>query len=308
MESRMTRSVLLLGADGYVGKQVALALPSDGWQPVELTVFDEQTLLTAMQNASAVVNCVTGSVNTITLAAKMLSQCWGKLAQPPRLIHMSTMSVYGRLTGLVNEATPLPPDLAEHPAAEAAAEKLLSSCGVIVTFRPGRVFGPGSEQGTVRIARLLLAHRLGDLGPAGDGYYNLVHVGDVVQAVLLALQRTTVESTVFNLGIDDPPTWNEFLVKFGIALGAVPVRRITPRRLWLEQNVFAPPLKIAELIARAVGMDPARLPGPMPPSFMRTLRQELRLDTRRAAAQLGLRWTSVDRMVEEAARDLLRHA
>ena len=303
----MKQSVLVLGADGYAGQEVLSALHSSGeYSPVTTDVLTKDSLSTAMQRTSAVVNCVTGDAKTLIAAAKAITQSVQGLPVPPRIMHVSTMSVYGGLIGTVSESTPLPRDLAEHPAAEAAAETILSACPKVVIFRPGRVFGPGSEQATLRIARLLSARRLGDLGAAGDGYCNLVHVGDVVQAILRALQQPAVDGAVFNLGLDQPPTWNEFLVKFGVALGTVPVRRISKRRLLVEEKIIAAPLKMAEILARAARIDSRRLPGPMPSSFMRTMRQEIRLDTRRAQNQLGLRWKDLASMLDEAAQILRR--
>ncbi len=303
----MKQSVLVLGADGYVGQEVLSALHSNGeYSPITADVTTKGSLSTAMQRTSAVVNCVTGDTKTLIAAAKAISRSVQELPIPPRIMHVSTMSVYGGLIGTVSESTPLPRDLAEHPAAEAAAETILSACPKVVIFRPGRVFGLGSEQATLRIARLLLARRLGDLGAAGDGYCNLVHVGDVVQAILRALQQPEVDGAIFNLGLARPPTWNEFLVKFGVALGAVPVRRISSRRLLFEEKVIAAPLKMAEILARAAGIDSRRLPGPMPSSFMTTMRQEIRLDTRRAQTQLGLQWTDLSSMLDRAAQPL-RH-
>jgi nucleoside-diphosphate-sugar epimerase len=151
------------------------------------------------------------------------------------------------------------------------------------------------------MARLLWAHRLGDLGAAGDGYCNLVRVGDVVEAILLALQNPGVDGRVYNLSAPRPPTWNEFLIQYAAALRAVPVRRISGRRLRIETKLLAPPLKIAEILARIAKLDARRLPPPIPPSLIRLMGQEIRLDTRRAESELGLRYRDTDATLAEAA-------
>jgi 2-alkyl-3-oxoalkanoate reductase len=301
----MKQGVIVLGADGYVGKELVSALQvSSEFTPTLIDVTNADGLRSAMQRAQAVVNCVTGDVKTLLTAADAIAQCVPGLSTAPRVLHLSTMSVYGSTSGVVSESTPLPPDLPTHPAAEARAETIVAACPKVVIFRPARVFGPGSEQATLRIARLLVARRLGDLGEAGDGYCNLVHVGDVVQALVRALQKPAVDGAVFNLGLAHPPTWNEFLVKFGVALGAIPVGRITSRRLRIEENLLAAPLKMLEMLTRALGVDPRALPGPMPSSFLNTMRQEILLDTRRAETELGMRWKGLASMLDEAARSV----
>jgi nucleoside-diphosphate-sugar epimerase len=152
------------------------------------------------------------------------------------------------------------------------------------------------------MARLLLARRLGDLGAAGDGYCNLVHVADVAKAVTRALEDRRADGGVFNLSTPEPPTWNEFLIRYATALRAVPVRRISRRRLKIEAKLLAPPLKIAEILGRACKLDVRSLPPPIPPSLLRLMSQEIRLDTRRVESALGLRWRDLDATLAESAR------
>jgi nucleoside-diphosphate-sugar epimerase len=316
----MKQRVLVLGANGFIGREVVAGLASSDWATpilgvpkpsahgdqfkrriIDATGVD--SVATEMQGVTSVVNCVKGDAQTIAAGAKALLEAVARATpSPPRIIHLSTMSVYGNADGLVDEAAPLRGDLGPYSAATVAAEATLSAYPHAVIFRPGCVFGPGSEQWTIRIARLLFAHRLGDLGAAGDGYCNLVHVGDVVMAILRALKEPGADGRAFNLSIPEPPTWNEFLVKYGTALRAVPVRRISQRRLRVEGKILAPPLKIAEILGRIVKFDARRLPPLIPPSLIRSMRQEIRLDPRRAEAELGLRWRGLDAMLDEGAR------
>jgi nucleoside-diphosphate-sugar epimerase len=315
----MKQSVLVLGANGFIGREVSAALASADWAPilgvrkaagshherleqrtVDATLVD--SVLGAAQGVSGIVNCVAGDAPTIVGATKAVCEAAARMTPAPRIIHLSTMSVYGSATGLVDESAPLRADLGPYSAAKVAAEATAAAYPHSVILRPGCVFGPGSEQWSIRIARLLLARRLGDLGVAGDGYCNLVHVGDVAQAILHALERPQMDGRVFNLSTPAAPTWNEFLMEYAIALRAVPVRRISRRRLSIEAKMLAPPLKIAEILGRAGKFDIRRLPPPIPPSLLRLMRQEIRLDTRRAEAELGLRWKDLDAALAETAR------
>jgi nucleoside-diphosphate-sugar epimerase len=111
-----------------------------------------------------------------------------------------------------------------------------------------------------------------------------------------------VEGRIYNLSTPAQPTWNEFLVKFAAALHAVPVPRISRRRLRIETKLLAPPLKIAEIIARACKLNARIVPYPIPPSLIRLMGQEIRLDTKRAEAELGLRMPDMDQTLDESAR------
>jgi 2-alkyl-3-oxoalkanoate reductase len=316
----MKQFFLVLGASGFIGREVVAGLASTDWATPILGVrrastsrsdgferriveaTDVESVHAAMQGVNGVVNCVAGDADTIVRATKALFEAAKRTAPAPRIVHLSTMSVYGSAVGLVDETAPLKGDLGPYSAAKIAAEAEAAAYPQAVIFRPGCVFGPGSEQWTVRMARLLLAHRLGDLGPAGDGYCNLVRVGDVVQAIVRALQDPRLDGGVFNLSTPEPPTWNQFLIKFGTALRAVPVSRISGRNLRIETKLLAPPLKIAEILARICKLDGRLVPPPIPPSLLRLMGQEIRLDTRRAEADLGLRWTPFDSTLEEAAK------
>jgi 2-alkyl-3-oxoalkanoate reductase len=320
----MKQSILVLGANGFIGREVVAGLAATDWAAPILAVrkpaahrnseFEQRTVeatqvesvSAAMQGVSGVVNCVAGDAATIVSASKALFAAAANMLPAPRIIHLSTMSVYGSAVGLIDETAPLRGDLGAYSAAKVAAEATIAAYPRAVMFRPGCVFGPGSEQWSMRIARLLLAHRLGDLGAAGDGFCNLVHVGDVVLAILRALENPGVDSRVFNLSTPEPPTWNEFLVKYGTGLNAVPVSRISQRRLRIEGKLLAPPLKIAEILCRACKLDAALLPPPIPPSLIKLMGQEIRLDARRAEAELGLRFRDIDGALGSTARWFLQ--
>jgi 2-alkyl-3-oxoalkanoate reductase len=319
----MKQGILVLGANGFIGKEVVAGLAATSWASPILAVrtpkpsrSDQleyrtveatrvESVSAAMHGVSGIVNCVAGDAATIVGSSKALIQAAEQMTSPPRIIHLSTMSVYGSAVGLIEETAPLRGDLGPYSAAKVAAEATIAAYPRAVMFRPGCVFGPRSEQWSIRFARLLLAHRLGDLGAAGDGFCNLVDVGDVVSAILRALENPDTDRRVFNLSTPAAPTWNEFLINYGTALGAVPIRRISGRRLRIEGKLLAPPLKIAEILARACKLDATKLPPPIPPSLVRLMGQEIRLDTKRAQAELGLRFKDVGESLTVTARWVL---
>lgn len=310
-----TSRVLVLGAGGFVGRHVLAALAADGRHaPVAATrsgrvpagappgvpglaldAADPAALRQVLAGGGygGVVDCTAGGPGAILAGARALRQAWSALGDAaPRLVYLSSMAVYGGQEGLVDEEAPLD---AAAPAtgyggAKVEADGLLRATGAVV-LRPGCIYGGGSPQWSVRIARLLQARRIGDLGADGDGIANLVHVADVARTAAAAVAAPGLEGRAFNLSMAGAPTWNGYFLAFAKALGAVPVRRIGGRLLKLETRLFAPALKIAEIAAGKAGLGTDRFPPPIPPSLLRLWRQEIRLDSTRAESALGLQWT-----------------
>ena len=302
----MAQRVLILGAGGYVGRHIVSAVKQCHWATpvpalrrpgaadeagVVLDGTDASALAKALDGVHAVINCVAGSPKTIADNAHALHQALAGRSSTIRLVHFSSMAVYGSAVGHVTEATPLAEGLGGYAGAKVEAERVLARLGDLVILRPGCIYGPGSPQWTVRIERLLRAGRIGDLGAGGDGCSNLVHIDDVVSATLAALGGACPASPqVFNLAMPDAPTWNDYFVRYARKLGAVPVRRISRRRLALESRVLAPILKLGELATRDRG---ACVPPPIPPSLVRLWAQDIRLDAGEASRQLSVSWRSL---------------
>ncbi len=116
-----------------------------------------------------------------------------------------------------------------------------------------------------------------------------------------ALRQPAAEGQAFNLAMAGAPLWNEYFFRFAKALGAVPIARLSARRLKIETRLAAPPLKIAEILARRAKLKAITLPPPIPASLARLWRQEIRLVATKAERDLALRWTDLDRGLSETA-------
>ena len=142
------------------------------------------------------------------------------------------------------------------------------------------------------------AHRRS--GRRGDGCSNLVYVADVAAAAVAALRTPAAAGRAYNLAMAGAPSWNDYFLEFARALGAVPIARLSEKRLKIEGKVLAPPLKIAEILAGKAGL--ARLvPPPIPPSLIRLWRQEIRLSSARAEQELGIAWRPLGAGLAETA-------
>jgi 2-alkyl-3-oxoalkanoate reductase len=298
------RKVLVLGGDEYIGGSVLRALKDSNWAaPIADPVkdFEPRAFAAALAGVDAVVNCHSGAPQQIEAAATALFATAPLCPTPPLIVHLSSMSVYGAATGAVKEDAPLEEDLAPYAQAKVRAEKLAAVYPRKVVLRPGVEYGPGCELWSGRIAKWLFSRRVGDLGANGDGYCNLVHIDDLVSAVLLSLQQPAAVGKIFNLAAPNPPTWNEYLIRYALALGATPVKRITRRALALETKLLAIPLKVFEIAARKARL-PALLPPPIPPSFLSLTQQAIRLDSTCAREVLGWKCRPLMEGLSETAR------
>ena len=313
--------VLVLGASGYIGKRLVQGLAESGWATplaasrsaspgqgaVRLDATDPQALEQALGDVDAVVNCVAGSGRAIADGAKALVQAAGR-AGCRNIVHFSSMSVYGAQEGDVNEDGPKDSSIGWYSRAKNDAEQILAEFatagGSVVILRPGCVWGPGSELWVGRIARLLQWHRLGDLGAAGDGWSNLVHVEDVCSATLAALRNPPAAGTTraYTLSAPDSPRWNDYFVDLALQIGAVPVARIGHRQLLVDTRLTAPPLKALELACKRAGLNTRRLPEVFPPGLLSLFGRQLRLRSERAEEDLGVRWTPYAKGLAEAVQ------
>ena len=315
----MTR-VLVLGAGGFVGRHLVAALAATGdLVPVALVrgappvlpagvalrqadATDAEALGRALAGVEAAVNCVAGPGATMEAVTRNL------LAAAPRhglrrIVHLSSMAVYGEAAGRVDEDHRVDGTASRYAAAKVACEGLVRAAPGIETviLRPGCIHGPDGRQWTERLGRLLAQRRIGDLGENGDGICNLTFIDDMTRAVAAALRRPDAAGGVFNVSDPDPATWNRYLVALGRAIGAVPVARVPGLRQAAEVKLLAPPLALAERLAGRLPLG-VRTPACVTPAMARLWRQEITLDHRRADAGLAFARTPPAEALAAAAR------
>ena len=311
--------VLLLGGSGHIGSRLgALARGSPGLELVSasrhaaqgdaslrLDVRDGAALATALRGHDAAINCIAGDAGSIATGARLLAQA-AAAAGCRRIIHLSTMSVYGAQEGDLDEQAPVDPSLGWYGRAKCEAERHIAafadSGGSAVSLRPGCVWGPDSQLWVGRIGRWLRAGRLGDLGAAGDGWSNLVHVDDVCRAIIAALRLdlTSGGSRVFNLAAPDSPRWNDYFVDLALAIGATPVRHLRPQQLRVDAWVGGPVFKLGRsLLARA--RQPVQLlPDPISPGLLGLWSRQLKLNADAATRDLQVQWTPYKEVLRQS--------
>ncbi|MBN8533084.1 MAG: NAD-dependent epimerase/dehydratase family protein [Rhizobiales bacterium] len=313
--------VLVLGASGFVGKRLVqeLAARKDvsvvaglrreqaefrtlGIEQRVIEATDAQSVEAGLGGITHVINCVMGSNDVMVSGTKVLCAAMSS-AGCKRLVHFSSTAVFGGSEGLVGDNAPFAANVDAYGRAKIECENLVRAASGIesVILRPALIHGPGAEQWTARIGRLLRWHRLGDLGAAGDGLCNLILVDDVVQAAVRALDVETVSGRAFNLAEPNPPTWNRYLMDFAREIGSLPVHRLPGWQMKIETKLLAIALKLAQIIAGKIGLGRWLVPDPITPSFARLFAQEIRFDPSGADQVLGLKRTPYREGLAQAA-------
>lgn len=312
--------VLILGATGHVGSRLVKHLNQQGHETiaasrgrlntnvpghVTLDSLNLEALTHHLKQVDAVVNCVAGDKHSIGQGADILVRA-ALAAGMPRIIHLSTMSVYGGHEGNIIESHAFDPTYGWYAAAKCEAEAYMqqyaASGGQVISFRPGCVHGPGSHLWVSRPANLLKTFRLGDLGDAGDGWSNLVHVDDVVRAIYISLNlpKDAGQALHYNLAAPDSPRWNQYLYDLAKGIEATPIKRISRLQLKLDSKVLSPAIKITQILCRKLKMNDAWLPEPLPPSLSRLFDQHIFLNAEKFSQEHGFTYMSYSQSLQES--------
>jgi nucleoside-diphosphate-sugar epimerase len=136
-------------------------------------------------------------------------------AAAPRLVFTSTV-VTGDARGAL---------LTAYGRSKQEGERLVLSSGLpAVVVRPSHVYGPGGWYADELIAQLRRPGRFAVIG-SGKNMWDVVHVDDVVAALLLAAERASPGST-YHVADDEPITFYDFMALTAQRLGIGPPRRI----------------------------------------------------------------------------------
>lgn len=163
-----------------------------------------------------------------------LHVCRAALAEGVRrVVHVSSWTVYGIDQGApCSEDDPLSPFSDPYPMSKAQGDELvrhlIAEDGLPAAIvRPGTFFGPGDRLHFERMADRVRAGK-GVIIGRGDNALPFVYVTDVVQGLLLALDREDAVGEAFNITNDEPLTQQEMFEAIAAAYGVNPPRLHLP--------------------------------------------------------------------------------
>ena len=302
-------TVLVTGASGYLGRAVAERLVADGARvlglvrrpdaplpsgvrPVLIDLEgDPQALEPALTGAEVVVHCAAhmgdGSrdrfrrVNVVGTHALLDAAV---RARVKRFVHVSSIAVYGwarpgSVVGPEHGYDPCPELRDDYAWSKIEADRwvdLYRARGLLetMTLRPGIIYGRGRDF-VARISRAV-GGRLRVIFGSPRMRVPLVHVADVVDAVLHAVTRTGRVARPVNVVGPDCPTQDEYL-------------RLRRERRGDEARPVYVPMAPARLAARMAGSRARfRVPSGRDLAYcLAWAAQEVSYDLRPAASELG---------------------
>lgn len=260
------QSILVTGAGGFIGGEIARTLAAqpgfavygatrDGRglggaiRPVRLDVCDAASLAAGLRGIDAVVHCAVGG-RRVTVDGTRDVLAAARAAGVRRVVHLSSIAVYGGARGDVDETAPLvsPEGGGYHhwkAAAEAACLQAAATGLEIVVLRPTIVYGPGSREWIVRPARRFTRGGWGDLGELGSGTCNPVHVADVAAACAAALRGAAIGGAdAYNISGPETLSWRDWHARLAEALGHAPLPPLSARA-WRRRSMAALPFAAA---------------------------------------------------------------
>jgi nucleoside-diphosphate-sugar epimerase len=302
---------------------VRLARRGLGVAQIDLEEMTED--LAVIEDADVVVNAsMPSSEREPELAFRLYSAC--ATAKVPKFIQFSSAAVYGDHVGNINEEMQPSPS-SEYAFGKTEMENRLlkeaaRSGPQLFILRPSIVYGPFSEAWTVRYAHRIANGRWRSLGWAGAGTCNLVHCQDVAKSVIsAALANVDSKSNVLNINGPEAVTWNEYIERFGDALGVGGRTRMSPfnfsltstaihglRKVgsWVKRSGFHRPLQenvpaLIESAKSVVGLYPT-------PDELHLWRHKVLYSRERAASVIGFNpLMSVDEGLRQSAEWCLIH-
>ncbi len=250
---------LLTGASGFIGGHLAERLVAEGLEVrclvraksdttlleqlgVELTVgslADRDALARAVAGCTSVVHCAAlvsdwatarQIVNANVVGTRLLVAA-AVDARVRRFVHMSTTDVYGYPGGVaVDEGWQATRFANWYAQSKQDAERVvLEASGELETviLRPATVYGPRSADVVGQIAKAIRrGHML--LIDHGRPVAGLCYVGNLVDAVVLALRSPAAAGEAFNVCDGLAVTWAGFTADLAEGLGRRPPRRSLP--------------------------------------------------------------------------------
>ncbi len=175
-----------------------------------------------------------------------------------RLVHLSTISVYGPLRGdVLEESAPRRPGSDMYGASKLAGEREMlryasDRHAPIVVLQPTVVYGPFAGWTVGPIRQL---HSASVVVPdGGSGTCNAVYLDDVIQAILRVAVVPGIDGEVFLISGDPAPTWKQFYGAYEAMLGVCSTTAMEAAAIHAHLNARAkaarPTRQVIEIIRR----------------------------------------------------------
>lgn len=269
-----SRKILVTGAGGFIGGRIVEVMHALGigevraslrrWSsgarigrfPVEMIKCDIRNAAEvdeALQGITHVVHCAVGEQSTTVDGTRTLLEAALK-AGVKRVVHISTVDVYGTPEGVIDETHPLTRTGRAYGDSKIEAEEVcqeLAARGLPITIlRPSLVHGPFSATWTIAYAQRLQSRPWLVAEADARGTCNVVYVDDLVAAVVAALDADIPAGEAFNINGPERPTWNDYFHALNDAMGLPRIQPQRQTRARLSALAVQPVRKSAKLVLK----------------------------------------------------------
>lgn len=234
-------------------------LASQGAEIVQGSLLDRNTLDRAAMGCDAVLHVAAwtggpGLTEEQAWATNVAATGWlldaSASAGVKRFIYFSSVAVYGLNSApIVDETAATPPVGQLYPDTKIAAETLVRGAqdqGLATTIiRPACTYGPRGDAWTIGPIQQIQRGRLVLLG-RDQGWVNTGYVDNVVDGVLLALEKPAAAGQAFNLCDGQAVTYREFYLRYAAMLGQ---DRLPEVPAWLARGAVSAPGKALRRLA-----------------------------------------------------------
>ena len=245
--------VLIVGASGFLGSKLAQRLSLDlnanvrvtihrpetaarlGRFPVEYSecdLLEQNQVMDCVDGCDIVVNCArartSDSKTTLDVAVRGTRNLLEAAVKHnvKKFIHISSAAVHGfrHKSRTIDESAPFVFSWNPYVRGKITSEKIVMSYShklPVVILRPTLVFGPFSSDWVVGILERL---RNQNVTLVGDNKLaNLVYVDDVVDSILLAIERDEANGQAFTINCDQGKTlWKDYIRQYSDILKTPP--------------------------------------------------------------------------------------
>lgn len=159
----------------------------------------------------------------------------------PRLIHISSISVFGHPDGdgrVIDETAPIGVNVFKwsyYTRTKVEAEKMVMEyyrkyAIPVTAVRPSWMYGPRDRASLPRMARMIRTGKIKLVGP-GDNKLNVTYAGNVAECCILAADNPKSIGQVYSACSDGDITQKQFVDLLAKELGCPPVTKSVPFKL-----------------------------------------------------------------------------